>query len=215
QAGAPAIQTPLSYTPFTLDWSTYTQNPKGLLQTSLGVVFSFRGFGNSDEEFANKRFKGESDFAALRWDFQYTRPVFKDWGLALRTAGQGTGQPLVSNEQFFAGGLTSVRGYLESEILGDEGVLLSGELRAPSLTRAESWASEARPYVFLEGARVTVHDPLPNTAEHQTISSAGAGIRVRGGGGLDLPVNAAYPFRDTTYTKRGDVRGQFSASYKF
>ncbi|MEI9898608.1 MAG: ShlB/FhaC/HecB family hemolysin secretion/activation protein [Chthoniobacter sp.] len=52
-----------------------------------------------------------------------------------KVQGQIANEPLVSAEQFSAGGLSSVRGYLEGEVPGDNAIIGSIELRSPSLIR--------------------------------------------------------------------------------
>src|SRR5690606_40821982 len=50
----------------------------------------------------------------------------------LSVAGQVSGRPLISNEQFSIGGWDSVRGYYESQELGDDGVSGQFNLESPS-----------------------------------------------------------------------------------
>ncbi|WP_445623243.1 ShlB/FhaC/HecB family hemolysin secretion/activation protein [Lactiplantibacillus plantarum] len=65
----------------------------------------------------------------------HTQNLFGDWQLGLRAGFQLSSGALVSNEQFSAGGSTSVRGYLAAERTGDDGFLGSVEWRTPSLAR--------------------------------------------------------------------------------
>lgn len=215
QPGTPGFQTPIHYLPFSLDYAAFRQDSRSSSRGSLGLVFSFRGVGNDPSEFADKRFKAQPNFLLLRWGAEHTHALGKSYSLTLRAEGQLADQPLISNEQFFAGGIASVRGYLEAEVIGDAGVRLSSELRGPSLARGGGWLGEARPLVFLEGAYLHVQDPLPEQQDSFNISSAGFGLRAKAGEGFDLWLNVAWPFRTTVYTNRHEARGQFVGSYRF
>lgn len=54
-----------------------------------------------------------------------------NWPLTVRADGQWASEPLISNEQFGAGGVNSVRGYHEGEVFGDEGWHVSLEQQTP------------------------------------------------------------------------------------
>jgi hemolysin activation/secretion protein len=54
-----------------------------------------------------------------------------NWMLTVRANGQWASEPLISNEQFGAGGVNSVRGYHEGEVFGDEGWHISLEQATP------------------------------------------------------------------------------------
>jgi hemolysin activation/secretion protein len=131
---APNLETPVHYMPFSLDYSGNAQGKSGTTQYSLATVFSFRGVGNNADDFANARFRAQPNFFILRWDVQRNQNL-PWWGLSLgmRFDGQLADQPLINNEQYFAGGLMNVRGYLESEALGDRAVHGSLELRGPNI----------------------------------------------------------------------------------
>jgi hemolysin activation/secretion protein len=63
---------------------------------------------------------------------QYIRRLFNtDNLLVARVSGQIADRPLLSLEQLELGGISSVRGYLENQVLSDNGVLASVEIRVP------------------------------------------------------------------------------------
>jgi hemolysin activation/secretion protein len=91
-----------------------------------------------------------------------------------------TGQPLVNSEQLAGGGLATVRGYLEAETIGDNGIFGSFELRTPQLARwTKSEGNDWRAYVFAEGGVLTIQDALPAQASSFTLASVGLGTRFR------------------------------------
>src|SRR5439155_22276457 len=101
-------------------------------------------------------------------------------------------QPLVSSEQFSAGGLATVRGYVESEVLGDDAIVGTIELRSPSLIKGPPEKSEWRVYAFAEGGSVFIDTPLPDQLSRFELASLGIGTRFHlynhFNGALDLGV---------------------------
>ncbi|HZI32843.1 MAG TPA: POTRA domain-containing protein, partial [Candidatus Binatia bacterium] len=67
----------------------------------------------------------------LRPSFSQQIELFTNWIASLRADGQWASEPLISNEQFGAGGVNSVRGYHEGEVFGDTGWHVSLEQQTP------------------------------------------------------------------------------------
>jgi hemolysin activation/secretion protein len=87
---------------------------------------------------------------------------------------------LVSSEQFSLGGLDTVRGYLESEALGDFGGSLQVEIRSPTLPIITGrLLNEARLFAFYDIGGAAIHDPLAQQTRSYEFDSTGVGIRVR------------------------------------
>ena len=112
---------------------------------------------------------------------------------------------MLSSEQFNAGGLATVRGYLESEVLGDDAIFGSIELRTPSLFPKARGSDEWRFYLFGEGGWLNLQDVLPEQESQFALASFGAGTRIRFrdhfNGSLDLGV----PLISQTDTKIWDL----------
>src|SRR3546814_11804120 len=102
------------------------------------------GYGSSDEDFDYKRYRASPSFAVLKGDGNYTFTFGNDWQTVSKAAFQLASGPLVSNEQFSAGGATSVRVYLAAERTGDDGYLLSQELRTPSIAKFQLGRASCR-----------------------------------------------------------------------
>jgi hemolysin activation/secretion protein len=56
--------------------------------------------------------------------------LFDDWGIVVRATGQRTTQPLIPTEEYAAGGMANLRGYLQSEAFGDNAQAYTVELWA-------------------------------------------------------------------------------------
>ena len=95
---------------------------------------------------------------------------------------QATPDPLIPNEEFGAGGLDTVRGYLESETLGDNAAALQLELRSPSLAeRIGPPIDELRFHAFSDLAEVSINQPLPEqgNADPTRCKASAPGCRMR------------------------------------
>jgi hemolysin activation/secretion protein len=215
QVGTPGVQTPIRYFPITLSYGGNAQDSRGRWDFSTGVALGLRGFGSRELDFDIKRFKARGNFLVWKWDALREHEISPRLSVALRLDGQVADQPLVSSEQFSAGGAGSVRGYLESEQIGDNGVHGMIELRGPTFWRQENSKRGVRPHLFFEGTHLWLNDPLPGAASQFTLLSGGIGLRANAGKYFEAAVDVAKPFRETTYTRPGDVRLQASARLRF
>jgi hemolysin activation/secretion protein len=214
QVGTPGIQTPIRYLPASVSWSGTRASNNGEWQFSTGLTLGLRGAGSDQLEFENKRFKAYGNFFVWKWDVQRTQTLSKSLSLTARLDGQLADQPLVSNEQFSAGGQNTVRGYLESEKIGDNGMHASLELRGASMM-AEAGATKLQPLVFAEGAYLWLQDPLPGQDSRFSVYSAGLGLRLSEWRSLDASLDVGWPLRNSTYSSKGAPEVQFSITMKF
>jgi hemolysin activation/secretion protein len=123
-------------------------------------------------------------------------------------------QPLVSSEESIGGGEQTVRGYLESEVVGDDGVFGTVELRSPAVTmlgKERDWHF----YLFGDAGRLKIIDPLPEQVSHFALSSVGIGSRLslfdHMSGGCDL----AYPLTSEAYTQAHELQFRFRLGLEY
>jgi hypothetical protein len=130
---------------------------------------------------------------------------------ALDTQGQFTKDPLPAFEELAAGSFSIGRGYDPGAVLGDSGVLSSFELRYGSLAPAEMNGWALQPYVFSDVAFVWNEDPSRKPTNPDKLWSAGGGLRVAWGAGLQSDFVVAVPLeRPDLAPTKGDVRFLFS-----
>jgi hemolysin activation/secretion protein len=208
--GGVLTPTPVTYYPLSANYSA-TWAPKGsVTNANAGVTFNLRGFGSTAEGFDFNRFKADANFIYLRTDLSHQHDLPCGFQVFGKIQGQVSDQPLVNSEQFAGGGLTSVRGYLEAEVLGDNGGFGTIELRSPSLLHALGPdANEWRFYIFVDGGYLTLIDPLPEQDSTFALASAGAGTRLRFQNHLNGSLDAAIPFISQTQTAALDLRLTF------
>jgi hemolysin activation/secretion protein len=212
--GADSFNTPISYLPFTVGYEASLLGAEAQTQISLGLNFSIRGVGNDMEEFLNKRFQAFSDYAYLRADFKHTRKLPGGFGLFGRVQGQVASGPLISNEQFAIGGADSVRGYLESNSLGDDGAMVSMELRSPSYAKyLGDKVQELYGFVFADAGHVRIQKPLPAQEDEFNLASVGAGLRLKGAGRFSGGLDYAVALHDAGQREEGDSRLHFRIGY--
>ena len=124
---------------------------------------------------------------AMSWDVR---------GLVQRSASN-----LLSSEQFAIGGDTTVRGYDQDKALGDNGWLLSNELRSPVwslFAPSGEFADRFQVLGFVDVGHVASRTPQQNQPDHATLSSVGVGFRY--GLGRFVTVRADYGWQLTRLT---------------
>lgn len=217
--GSASLDTPIDYHTFSARYGATTLGEGTRTQFNLGPTLAFRGLGNSQEEFANKRFKAEPGFFYLRGDVEHRRKLGKGWSFTGSVDMQWADAPLISNEQFSAGGADSVRGYLVSQALGDSGVRVNLELHSPQIRPfADGLLTDLHMLAFLDAARLWVREPLPGERLRFTLISGGLGLRLSTRAGLSARLGWAWPFRDapdsTEPVEAGDSRVHLQLDYE-
>lgn len=216
-AGANTGHTPITYLPFSLAYSASMPDEAGVNAANVTLNFNLRGVGDRmtecngqiTSEFECKRFNAKPDYLYLRGGVERTHSLPHGLAFFARLDAQLASGPLISNEQFTAGGADSVRGYYEAEQAGDDGARGSLELRGPQWGRRA--VSELRPVVFLEGAHLRVRDPLATQTAAFNLASTGVGLRMQAWKSFTMGLDAAWPLKDTSFTQAGKARFGFKA----
>ena len=209
------LSTPIQYASWSMVYNGNVRTQSTTTSFNMGANLGIRGLANDAAEFESKRFKASPNYFSLRADAAHDRAFLLGTRLALRLGGQYSVEPLISNEQFSIGGAESVRGYLESESLGDYGISGTLELQSPAINR---WLSpsiqQLYALLFADAGMVRVIDALKDQATGTDLSSWGAGVRFAGFG-LTGSLDWAYPLRSTDGISVGDSRIHFLVRYAF
>lgn len=222
KADGSELSSPLRYAPIKLDYNASMQGEDTSTTVSIGSVFALRGvirrsFDCADtgevDQFACKRDSGDGSFAALTLDASHTRPLWRGvlngWQARWRLGGQATAQPLVGAEQFSIGGTDSVRGYYESEAVGDVGVHGGLEVRSPNAAKSEgfwtAYLDELQGLAFAEVGLVRTFNP--GFAQARTgLAGAGVGVKLKARKVFNAQVDVAWPLRATESTPKNEPR---------
>lgn len=223
--GGEAFSTPIEYWPFTLSYGATWSGKKSFTELNLAANFHIRGMGSEPVEFDNKRYNADGSYLYLRGDASHTHDLPGGFQAYVKAQGQITGDNLINSEQFAGGGLATARGYLESEILGDNAVFGTVELRTPSVfdlfgkskkkNDDEPARNEWRFYAFLEGGRLTVNDPLPDEKDRHDLASWGVGSRMKLFGHLNGSIDISFPLINASPTLADDAFVSFRAWAEF
>jgi hemolysin activation/secretion protein len=210
------FSTPIRYLPFSANYSGTLEDGSGRWQLGAGLVLGVRGLVNKESQFADKRYLASGGFSVFKFDVGREQKL--PWNLTLwgQLNAQFTQQALISNEQFVAGGVDSVRGYLESSAVGDLGARISTELRSPELASKDwPWVGSLKGHAFLEGASLTLRSPLPGQDPSFQLMGAGFGVRLKGKRLGSLSLDLGWPLKPLGNTTRGDLRVHASGAVEF
>ena len=178
-AGSNSV-TPVTYYPLSAAYSGTWLTKNHTTNLNASVNLAIRELGSDDAEYDLNRHGATGDFIYFRGDLSHTADLPLGFQAFGKVQGQASSEPLVNSEQFSGGGLGTVRGYLESEELGDNGIFGSVELRTPSLgTWLGTAVDEPRFYLFAEGGTLGIDDPLPEQQSTFRLASVGWGTRLR------------------------------------
>lgn len=213
---------PVAYTPLSLAYTAIQQGEgRAISQFDSSMSFLIDGFRANQQQFADSRYGARPDYMTLRSGLLRAQPLYAGWLLVGKIDGQLASGPLISNEQYSAGGADSVRGYKESEASADVGVRGMFELRTPSLIDGTP-PSALYLLAYWEGAHLRKKEPLPGEQLRFNLASAGLGLRLVAYRGLSLDLDWARPLKDGpildpasghTATRAGDSRVLFRVNY--
>jgi len=173
-------QTPLTYMPITFSYNGQLNRKSSQTSFEASVTTNLRGVGSDPGAFDNKRYNATADFFYAKFDVNHTQDFSHDIQLNGHVSAQLANSPLVSSEQFAAGGINTVRGYLAAEDTADSGVIGSVELRSPSVAKYfGSGVNEWRFLSFVDAAHLWLLSPLPEQTSTFNLLSAGVGTRIQ------------------------------------
>ncbi|MHC4125803.1 MAG: ShlB/FhaC/HecB family hemolysin secretion/activation protein, partial [Planctomycetota bacterium] len=182
--------------------------------------------GESDAtEFSLARNGSKSDFSIYTASANHSQYIDPDKVQRLSTNFKWTGsnERLVSAKMTSFGGMYSVRGYDEYEVIADGGILASVQYefdlvqyeeskaanQAPSQEPAGELSLEKlAPVVFVDYGRTTIKHPISGLGEkrHETMFSVGTGLILEVGKNFTGTVYYGYPLRKTDDTRAGKGR---------
>ncbi len=128
--------------------------------------------------------------------------ILRETTLVLRANAQISDEPLLALEQYALGGVSTVRGYLENQILRDNGVFGSIEYRIPVWQRADKTPIlTVAPFFDIGTCWNTVSEGGDDL--NQTIYSAGLGLLINMNKNVQASVYWGHPFKDFGGTREG------------
>ena len=195
--------------------------------TSLSIN-RVQNFGGSDQDafwdpvtFMGARWNAERDFAI--YTFAANHSQYMDQKKIQQLRGNfrwiEPSDRLVPAKMTSFGGMYSVRGYDEYEIVADGGILASLQYEYDLIKRyqaiepvtiANEELKKLAPLAFFDYGRTKVESPVPGEDENQTIYSIGVGMAFEIGNNFSGALYYGHPLKDTIDTNSGN--GRISAS---
>lgn len=157
-----------------------------------------------------------SRYTILRIGGSIVNAFESNWQVRAAVNAQYTSDALVSGEQFGIAGATSVRGFLEREIVRDTGYFANLELYSPNLAgKLIPGEGNLRGLLFYDAARA-VNNPLAGeTSQQASISSIGAGLRWNIQRDFNMRFDLARVMAGGGSKNAGDFRGHLSVYLGF
>ncbi len=158
---------------------------------SQGLGENFGGMEKDSTR--SSRYDGDNDFTKLNLDLGVIQKLGSFY-LILKGEGQWASDTLVTGEEFSLGGPTSVRAYPQSEYLGDDGYLVSAELRTPAFPGWETLNRYLQWAFFIDHGCAHYKDTYAGE-DNDTIflTGAGVGARINLPLDVDVKIDAAFP----------------------
>jgi hemolysin activation/secretion protein len=173
------LTTPMQYWPVSFSYSGSLPDEGGVTVFSAALNMSLRELGTDPEQFAIKRYQSRGGY--LYGTFGVERRQKLPWQTALycKVDGQVANEPLISNEQYVAGGMESVRGFKEASEAGDNAVHFLSEFSAPDLLKVGEGKAfyNLEPFIFYDFASLMLKSPLEGQDASFNLSGTGVGIR--------------------------------------
>ncbi|MCG8435306.1 MAG: BamA/TamA family outer membrane protein, partial [Gammaproteobacteria bacterium] len=138
----------------------------------------------------------DGDFTTVMAQLQYSRQITDSFHITGKALAQYAHDPLLAIERVAIGGLSTVRGYRENQIVRDNVYLatLEGTWRLP----IESFLVQL--VTFVDHGSGRNHDDAADS-ERDSLTGAGIGFNIRAFDGLSADIYFAHGFDDV------DVRG--------
>lgn len=237
--GTAVVLSPIQYTPVSIGYNGFYPDTLGMTK----AFFTAKGYaagmisGGSKKDFAGdpndlfnhpgNRAGSTGTFAVLQGGLDRLQPLPEDFSLNLHVDGQWASQPLIPAEQYFAGGMDSVRGYLTYEAIGDHAIRGRAELTTPEVLtipvdriwqrrKSSDYTLRVRFAAFYDAAKIWVAQaPLGQTSQF-FLQGTGFGIRVKFPKDIgQLMLDSGWALRDTLNTQRGSNFVHFSVGLMF
>jgi hemolysin activation/secretion protein/AraC-like DNA-binding protein len=222
-SGQPTRAASVNYLPLNAGVDLEGLDKWGMNTLNLSANFNVLPVCSGDSHFADAAYSPDAraDYVATRINYDRDEKIYGDWRMRMHAGGQWSPTPLISNEQFPVGGITSVRGYHEGEIYGDSGWNISLEPRTPLYEVAaigvddRSAACTMRLSTFFDYGQAYLTRAPAGTPGHFNLCGTGIAAALNIGQHLGAQMSLALPLISTSFTQAGSFHLNFSLSAQF
>ena len=186
-----------------------------------------RSFGGSDSvEFEQARTGADRDFSIITAAATHSQFVDRDKVQQVRGTGRWVfpTERLVPAKMTSFGGMYSVRGYDEYEVVADGGILASLQYEYDLVRHRHAGGGDTliheelkrfAPLAFVDFGRSKIEDPVPGEDENVTLLSIGFGTIFEIGNNFSGAIYYGHPLKDTDGTRKGKGRVNASAMIRW
>lgn len=208
----------LDYLPLALRYDASLRDPWGVSAFGLGLSAN-AWYSGSLSSLQSITGSSESSGHWLTLSPTLSRDflIHTNWILSLRGEGQWATEPLISNEQYGLGGVNSVRGYQEGDVLGDTGWWMGVEQKTPAQVLGLVYPNHrliVRGSVFMEYGEVYLLDPRGRQAS-TALWGTGFGGVFSIGASWEARLLFSFPLLSAPNATAGQPRFNFSLSSQF
>lgn len=168
----------------------------------------------TDADFNNLRAGSTPRYAYTKLLLGYDQKL--PFGIKLSTQGRGqfTLSNLIPSEQFALGGYSTVRGYAEKAVNGDNAVCGNLEIKTPEITVAGIWFPKFKDSLtllgFADAGYAWYNEEVANTPVSQSLLGVGPGIRYSVSNYFTSRLDVGFPLLDVEKDS-GSTRLHFNA----
>jgi hemolysin activation/secretion protein len=232
--GTAVVSSPIQYTPLSVSYSGYVPHDLGVTSGSMLAKGYVAGTipGGSKQDFAgnpNDPFnqpgnrKGSTGtFVVFQGSLDRTQQLPEGFLVTAHMDGQWANEPLIAAEEYFAGGMDTVRGYKQYETIGDDAARFRVEGLTPPVTIPFDRMVNARLKLdvrfaaFYDAAFLWVLRPQPGQADRFQLEGVGGGVRARLDPlNLNIRIDEGFALRNATLTQKGDTFLHFMLEMAF
>jgi hemolysin activation/secretion protein len=232
--GTAVVLSTIQYTPMSLSYSGYIQDRYGVTSASSGIKGYAAGMipGGDTEDFGGNpndplnqpgnRKGSTGNFIVLQGSLERFQLLPEEFSVTAHADGQWANEPLIPAEEYFAGGLDTVRGYQQFEAIGDNAVRARLEGLSPAFpiafdrTVAPRLKLDVKFAAFYDAAFLWVRRPQPGQTDRFQLEGVGGGIRaLLSPFNLKLHLDQGFALRNAVVTKKGDSFVHFAVEIGF
>ena len=209
------LRTPVKYLPFLVSYSSSLPDSRGITRFSAGLNAAFRRLVTDEANFEFNRYNARGNYLYLTAGVERSLTLPRGFAASLKADGQVSDQPLIPNEQYSAGGMTSVRGFEEASAMGDNALHLTAEVSGPDLGGRLLRDLRLTLYLFYDVARLTVQSPLPSQTDTFRLQGTGVGLKGAYRTHWYYELDYACPLAPTGETRKLTQRWYFKVGGEF
>ena len=167
----------------------------------------------------------DADFESLRAGatplYVYSRfnlsvdQSYSDWKFFLKSRAQLSPSTLVPSEQFSLGGYSTVRGYQERVVGGDNSFCGNLEVSTPKLTPMKIWVPAVNDNLtllgFVDAGYAWFNETVENRPNHEALLGVGTGLRYSVASNFTSRLDVGFPLMKVQKDDSGSPRVHFNA----